>query len=143
MNKLSSQIIQMGLILLYDFIILDEKESALQDIEALVYLTRYMEKNQNEKVSLEDEIKNLLKVAKLRSLKESQEVTLKIINQTYDTNIYVERFSIFSPLGSFLMNENVPNQLLTLVYSQERNDLLVDLKNDHDIVIKSIKIKIL
>ncbi len=128
MNNLLSQIVQMGLNLLYGFVLLDEKEQALQSIEVMVQLARYLGKSEGGVVSLEDENNHLLELIQLKNLKTPKEFSLIIDMETEDKNIYIERFSVFNKIAPQIMNDNKINHgCYQLKYRQNEMDLDAEL----------------
>lgn len=138
MLKIYSQIMQMGFIGLYGFVLLDEKESAIKSIDFLMQLTRYMEKPEGEKVLLDEELKNVQHIIKLRKLKSSQAISLNMIEKPLK-NIYIRRFSVFMPLASYILNTSTLEDL-TLDYELRITTLFLTLKKNNE-AIKTIKIE--
>lgn len=143
MRKFFFQIMQMGLIMIYGFIVLDEKESAIKSVNALMHIARYLQKTPKEKDSLEEEYNNLMHIAELRALKESADFKLDIDRGHPNRNIYIERFSLFQQLATYLLNEAEIGHF-SITHSLDKKSAEVTIKLDmNDCTLKVIKLSVM
>lgn len=126
MKNLLSQIVQMDLNLLYGFVLLDEKEQALESIEVMVQLARYLGRPEGSAISLEDENNHLFELIQLSNLKIPGKFSLDIEVEGKDKNIYIERFSVFNVIAPLIIKENeMGERFYKLKYRQDETSLRV------------------